>query len=126
MIPEIQQKWVAALRSGDYAQGSGLLRTSDNKFCCLGVLCDLAVKSGVSVECRQTDGYYVYDNAHGALPTSVVNWAGLHSANPAVSTDIPSLPLVPRLSWINDVKDNGDHRYDFDAIATIIEAEESL
>lgn len=33
--------WADALDSGDYEQGIGMLRSDDNKFCCLGVLCDL-------------------------------------------------------------------------------------
>jgi hypothetical protein len=39
--PEFKAEWVAALRSGRYAQGQGCLRTVDNTFCCLGVACDL-------------------------------------------------------------------------------------
>ena len=39
---DIKQKWVAALRSGDYKQGRGYLRTIDNEYCSLGVLCDLS------------------------------------------------------------------------------------
>jgi hypothetical protein len=35
---------VDALRSGDYAQGRGVLRKADDRFCCLGVYCDLRVK----------------------------------------------------------------------------------
>jgi hypothetical protein len=41
MNPEIKAKWVAALRSGEYKQGHTYLRNRDNKFCCLGVLCDI-------------------------------------------------------------------------------------
>lgn len=37
----LKQKWVDALRSGAYKQGNGYLRTKEDKFCCLGVLCDL-------------------------------------------------------------------------------------
>jgi hypothetical protein len=37
---EYKAKWVAALRSGEYRQGQGKLRTGD-AFCCLGVLCDV-------------------------------------------------------------------------------------
>lgn len=37
--PEVKAKWCAALRSGNYEQGRGLLHDeSDNTFCCLGVL----------------------------------------------------------------------------------------
>lgn len=36
----LQKKWVEALRSGKYKQGSGYLRSGD-RFCCLGVACDV-------------------------------------------------------------------------------------
>lgn len=46
MDAELKEKWVAALRSGDYRQGTGQLagREGDGvyAFCCLGVLCDIA------------------------------------------------------------------------------------
>ena len=38
---EFKKKWIAALLSGEYEQGVGLLRNEDNKFCCLGVACNL-------------------------------------------------------------------------------------
>lgn len=39
MDKERKAKWVAALRSGEYEQGSGILHDKDtNKYCCLGVL----------------------------------------------------------------------------------------
>jgi hypothetical protein len=44
--PEFKAAWVAALRSGEYAQCQDLL--NDGKgFCCLGVACDVAAKIGV-------------------------------------------------------------------------------
>ncbi len=46
MEDTLRTELVTALRSGEYEQGSGNLRTADNKFCCLGVLCDLLVKRG--------------------------------------------------------------------------------
>ena len=37
-----RKKWVAALRSGKYKQGKGQLYDNlDEKYCCLGVACDL-------------------------------------------------------------------------------------
>lgn len=36
-----KEEWVVALRSGEYKQGPGALHRGD-KFCCLGVLCDLS------------------------------------------------------------------------------------
>jgi hypothetical protein len=41
---ELKVKWLEALRSGKYEQARGELRGGD-KFCCLGVLCDV-VKPG--------------------------------------------------------------------------------
>ena len=37
----IKQRWIEALKSGKYKQGYGQLRSSDNAFCCLGVLYDV-------------------------------------------------------------------------------------
>jgi hypothetical protein len=38
MDAELKQKWVTALRSGEFKQGRGALE-EDGTFCCLGVLC---------------------------------------------------------------------------------------
>lgn len=42
---EVLDLWIAALRSGKYRQGYSYLRKG-SKFCCLGVLCDLAREDG--------------------------------------------------------------------------------
>ena len=44
MNAEIKTKWVEALLSRKYKQGTGRLRSEDNHFCCLGVLCDVLGK----------------------------------------------------------------------------------
>jgi hypothetical protein len=41
MNPELKQKWLAALRSGEYKQARGYLKTEFG-YCCLGVLCDVS------------------------------------------------------------------------------------
>lgn len=43
---EVLEKWVATLRSGDYEQGVGRLRRPDERYCCLGVLCDILEPNG--------------------------------------------------------------------------------
>ena len=43
---EVWKLWLDALRSGEYKPGRGQLRTVNERFCCLGVLCDLAAKDG--------------------------------------------------------------------------------
>jgi hypothetical protein len=54
MDKEVKEKWVKALRSGEYTQGHDYLcRTNDmtgkNHFCCLGVLCEVM---GLETEVR--------------------------------------------------------------------------
>jgi hypothetical protein len=41
LTPEIITNWIAALKSGQYLQGIGKLRSVYDKYCCLGVLCDV-------------------------------------------------------------------------------------
>jgi hypothetical protein len=42
MKKEIRDKWLAALRSGEYEQTTGILRNTTPAYCCLGVLCEVA------------------------------------------------------------------------------------
>ncbi len=98
----IKEQWVAALRSGDYLQGSGALHRVLERdwFCCLGVLCELAVKAGVvqagiadvtsiiADVTSQEDGVITHSSeyvGYGSqlqatfLPVEVTEWAGLIS-----------------------------------------------
>jgi hypothetical protein len=88
MNQEIKEKWVAALRSGEYAQTKGLLRDA-NGFCCLGVLCDVYYKeTGESIwESEQDDDdiRFTFDNQPKILPNSVMEWAGLPDNNPEIN-----------------------------------------
>lgn len=86
MNEEIKAQWVAALRSGEYVQGKSTLHSVDEngnaQFCCLGVLCDLAVKAGGVVEEVDTpeegrEGVVYYDGDQSFPPPSVVVWAGI-------------------------------------------------
>lgn len=82
MKPEIKQKWIEALTSGKYEQGRGNLRTGD-KYCCLGVLCDLYTKEkgGEWSEGRDDipyeDTQFSIGNELTFLPGAVKHWAGL-------------------------------------------------
>lgn len=49
MNPEIKAKWVEALRSGKYQQGTGRL-CWNGEHCCLGVLYDIAQPGGMTPE----------------------------------------------------------------------------
>jgi hypothetical protein len=81
MKQEIKDKWVAALRSEEYEQGKHHLK-NDDKFCCLGVLCD--------IHSKETGTEWVKHNylKHGAyLPKIVMSWSGLKKAIPIVNVD---------------------------------------
>ena len=75
MNPLIKQRWLDALRSGEYKQTMENLQ-DNNGFCCLGVLCDLHAKERGTNWVRKTDGYELYGEAQ-TLPLSVQEWAGL-------------------------------------------------
>lgn len=75
------QLWVDALRSGKYKQCKNALRVNDY-YCCLGVLCDVAIKSGVAIEVAV--GHFhspvEYDHSSTYTPKRAMEWIGLNSA----------------------------------------------
>lgn len=95
MRKDVAEKWAAALESGKYAQTtSALCRTksmprpaTDGEsfaagLCCLGVLCELAIESGVDLPRRVDDGglvHYGVDEETTILPREVRYWAGIGS-----------------------------------------------
>ena len=101
MNQEIKEKWVAALRSGEYQQGQNVLRTKDDKFCCLGVLTDLCVKAGKLPEGElSTEGFYHYTNGEdrgeqgSVLPSPVADWAKIGSINPVSESKGQTLAVL--------------------------------
>lgn len=119
MNKEIKDKWVAALRSGEYKQTKGKLR-DDSGFCCLGVLCDLVRKEGMeapSVEGWQTDweDFFKAADKEEVLPDGVREWAGMR-------TDIGDLTKPSKLySGKTNLARLNDNGVDFPTIADIID-----
>lgn len=111
MHPEIRARWVAALRSGEYAQGRGSLRDG-NQYCCLGVLCDLAVKDGVIGEPTLFGLRYYYGECGDSelLPFEVIQWAELEEADPTVN----GISLTVR-------NDSFEDPWNFNRLADLIE-----
>lgn len=72
------RKWVDALRSGDYRQGRGALRSGyepETSYCCLGVACDVSDVGGWSGNVyRTTDEYGHSSSASSVLPYEVADW----------------------------------------------------
>jgi hypothetical protein len=76
---ELKQRWVGALRSGDYAQGAKRLRNADNTYCCLGVLCDLINPKGWNPSGDADDSYrWGVGRSTALLPPSILIEIGLH------------------------------------------------
>lgn len=50
MHNSVAKRWADALRSGQYQQGHGALRTRDDQFCCLGVLCQVVAPDGWTLD----------------------------------------------------------------------------
>jgi hypothetical protein len=108
MNSQIKQKWVSALRSGEYQQCRGYLRT-DNGFCCLGVLCDLYGKeNNVEWQHNEVDGY-LYEKHSTVLPLSVMEWADV---------DGRSADICNRTETLAKLNDSGST---FNEIADLIE-----
>lgn len=104
MLNEVAKKWVAALRSGKYKQGREFLRDRDDRYCCLGVLCEIAVSDGVISPAGLDGECYSYAAFESFLPIKVSEWAGVNNASMCVL-------------W------NDKHNKTFAEIADLIESE---
>ena len=115
---EIAQRWVNALRSGEYKQTKTQLQDEEG-FCCLGVLCDLEL------------GKKARRDAYGHISGSTLGDQGLNFD----TLDGVNLTLDEQ-GWflsLADLNDNGDvsiqhgmeeshEPFTFDEIADIIQA----
>jgi hypothetical protein len=124
MNPEVKKRWVEALRSGKFAQGTGVLhRAQDDTFCCLGVLCAVAVEDGIVTEV-EPGPYSQYAFKYRSItdaddinatspPQAVIDWAGLPADDPQVTDgDDPESSLMTM---------NDSNRRTFAEIADAIE-----
>lgn len=95
----VAQKWVEALRSGKYKQAKGQLAIHDEKgavkYCCLGVLCELAVAEGIVKKKEKGKSHViVYGQRDDLLPVKVQKWAGLKTNNGKVSQELQGRSLA--------------------------------
>ena len=114
-IKENRKKWVEALRSGKYKQTEGTLKGKDeegrDRFCCLGVACDI---SGLSTwESTKVNGR-VYDGNYGVLPDSVQQWLGMDTSKGSYRNQFGDMYSLTQMN---------DDCLDFDMIADMIEQE---
>ena len=114
MKKEIAEKWVKALRSGEYKQTKNVLKDNDG-FCCLGVLCDIS-KNDLSRDISSVDwawdhskqtNRFLLEYAH--IPHEVLEWSGMGNSTGRYD------PIHPSLTALND------RGHSFNQIADIIE-----
>lgn len=122
MNPEVKQLWLEALRSGEYQQGREKLRDDKDRYCCLGVLCELyreKVSNGADLWCAdETDHKYSMFLESAYIPEAVYIWAGLESNDPKVEAETEAYYPAVQVELISL---NDDHKWDFLAIADAIE-----
>jgi hypothetical protein len=113
MNKEWKDKWVAALRSGEYAQANGCLNDGEG-MCCLGVACDVydPIQWSPYDPLRDRHEYYGESNYP---PTRVLKAFELEDHNPTVTYD--RFNNAVRLGQLND---SGE--FTFDQIADLIQA----
>lgn len=124
MNQDIKQKWIKALRSGEYKQTTGNLCSlgekgdSTPRFCCLGVLSELMPKIQ---KYDSPSGYRHYEGEPELLPEEVQDWSGVKSDDGVFDQPIPNpLDKDGVLYSLVECNDNG---LDFKNIADIIEKE---
>lgn len=114
MNPEIKEKWLTALRSGDYAQGKGFLckveEDGSKAYCCLGVLTDLYIQE-MGFEWERGVSYLHFDEEIVMLPLSVRNWSSVSNTGLFYNEE----GEMGELTDVNDTSDN------FDKVIQIIE-----
>lgn len=115
MRPELKQKWIDALRSGNYSQGEAFLRDNNDNFCCLGVLCDVADAGEWQID--NNDTYFVFD---GWQLDDVLNEDALEyfQLDEPIADGLMALNDGSYCRWIGYAK-----KLSFAEIADIIEAD---
>jgi hypothetical protein len=125
MKADVKDRWVNALRSGDYKQGTQCLLSEQGSYCCLGVLCDLYMKeSNEEVVWETTEDSYGDKTKVGSflgyttiLPETIREWAGLNDQSPYVNyVDMDGEGGYFMLSNLND-----EHEASFEELAELIE-----
>jgi hypothetical protein len=137
MDPDIKDEWLAALRSGEYQQGKSYLKTGENEYCCLGVLCVIFGRHQDQIIdfTKNVDGQWTFVlpeakspiKARVTLPhPEVYKWAGLNEdggqtfvatiEDNGLGTEAPVVSPVGLLPGLNDT-----HGYSFSEIADYIE-----
>lgn len=124
MDKELKQKWVDALRSGKYIQGTGTLcqinnNSGERRYCCLGVLADVAgLESSIF-----DDGYtraLSFEDHTGALSKKFAREVGIFTHKEDESLGyVTAVWVESRQSYLTELNDRD--KLSFNEIADVIE-----
>lgn len=112
---------VDALRSGEYEQGRGALRTQGDTYCCIGVGCEVARRNGLDAnwtlaEVRRglsvVNPEWQFDGSGSAFGGAVSDWYGFDLRNPF---------LDPHRN-VTMIAANDGYNWTFEQIADAVEA----
>lgn len=117
---ELEAKWIEALTSGQYAQGEGKLHImamddEPDKYCCLGVLCDVYDPSGWKKIDSTTAYAYVSKMNKEYPPSFIVDEAGLRQTTDRETSEMSN--PVTNLTMLNDT-----YHLTFAEIAAVVRA----
>ncbi len=116
MKKDIATKWVSALRSGEYKQGSEHLCESGHH-CCLGVLCELYIEHTGDLLfsiLKQDSEVVSYGGCSEVLPAEVMQWSGMETCTGTLYND----DMTEATNSLAEMNDSG---HPFDELADIIE-----
>ncbi len=103
MNSKIKREWVEHLRSGDYVQGRLKLRDYHDRFCCLGVLCNIhAIHHPGIAQVENNSIEYIGNDAN--LPNTVRYWAEIDQTSIGIlvtMNDSDRLSFAAIADWID-------------------------
>ena len=114
MNPEIKERWIAALESGDYPKTKGVLKDEEG-YCCLGVLCEIAIQDGVIKKIPPNNRQNYMSKVGAFLPRKVAKWAGIKDVSHPKSD--PDSSEQGKLAAHNDLSE------DFSTVIQVIKDE---
>jgi hypothetical protein len=79
MKREIRDRWTAALRSGEYEQGRSTLRDREDRYCCLGVLCDVLGQDVPQGDYRDPGPSCLYELVHELIGEGMSDLLAAHN-----------------------------------------------
>lgn len=129
---------VDALRSGEFEQCEGRLRSADDKYCCLGVGAEIARRHGIGIEWDDSESHvcegpdcklppmkdWKFNGVMSALGPDVLEWYGFAEwdfSGGDVALGRVTLPDDLRVD-LSAIGANDDFHLSFEKIADLIEA----